>query len=164
LDLELEDIGKLPFAKEPLRMAGLVRKFIRCHQHVLAAFKSVADGMLVQPGSTRFATMLIGVESLVKHRAAVVATFSKESVLNYVKNNRNQKGSDADSSRTLHELYAEAKGIVSSDDFWDALDDVRSVMTPIAKVLRLADSDNPTASKIQYHMYEVGLPKHVFCT
>jgi hypothetical protein len=28
-------------------------------------------------------------------------------------------------------------------------------MTPIVKVLRLTDSDSPSASKIQYHMFEV---------
>jgi hypothetical protein len=31
---------------------------------------------------------------------------------------------------------------------------VLAVMTPIVKVLRLADSDSPSASKIQYHMFE----------
>jgi hypothetical protein len=32
---------------------------------------------------------------------------------------------------------------------------VVEVMTPIVKVLRLTDSDSPSASKIQYHMFEV---------
>jgi hypothetical protein len=41
------------------------------------------------------------------------------------------------------------------ESFWEHLEGAVKVMSPVASLLRLADSDAPTASKIQYLQYEV---------
>jgi hypothetical protein len=126
LDLELEDIGKLDWVKAVVQHANLLRKFVRNHQHVLAAFQEVAVSMLTKPGETRFATVLIGLECLKKNRLALVATHARKEVRDYVNRSRSQRSTETGS--TLEAQYIESKGIVNDDSFWEKLDGVSVVV------------------------------------
>ena len=123
LDLELEDIGKMAWVKDVVQQANTVRKFVRNHQHVLAAFQAVAETMLTKPGETRFATVLIGLDCLKKNREALVATHVREEVRQAVRRSRNQRSTET--GKTLEEQYKESQHIVNDDDFWDRLQGVR---------------------------------------
>ena len=155
LDLELEDIGKLARVKAVTEKTAILRRFVRKHHHVLAAFREVATSMLIQPGATRFATVLIGFDNVMKNREALCLTFESTAVKDAVQRNPHQRSSAADGTpgKTLEQQYREARDIVS--DYWSELKVWSEVMKPIAKLLRLTDSDAPTASKVPYHMFEV---------
>jgi hypothetical protein len=66
---------------------------------------------------------------------------------------RNQKSTETGS--TLEEQYKDARDTAMDESFWEHLEGAVKVMSPVASLLRLADSDAPTASKIQYLQYEV---------
>lgn len=122
LDLELEDIGKLAWVKEVVRRANLVRKFVRNHQHVLAAFQEVAESMLTKPGETRFATIFIGLECMKRNREALVTTHVRTEVREAVKRSKNQRSTET--GLTLDQQYKQSMEIVNDGDFWDHLDGV----------------------------------------
>ena len=145
LDLLLEDIGKLGFVASVFERGAAVRKFVRNHQHVQAAFRVVSEGELSNPGMTRFKTVLIGLQSLVKHRDAVTQALVSSEVVKAVKA----------AQAPMPALYSEAKDICMSDDFWDEADTVVAIMEPIARLLTYCDSDLPTMSKVHYSMFLV---------
>ena len=124
LDLLLEDIGKLGFVASVFERGAAVRKFVRNHQHVQAAFRVVSEGELSNPGMTRFKTVLIGLQSLVKHRDAVTQALVSSEVVKAVKA----------AQAPMPALYSEAKDICMSDDFWDEADTVVAIMEPIARL------------------------------
>ncbi|KAK3249997.1 hypothetical protein CYMTET_40602 [Cymbomonas tetramitiformis] len=151
--LEVADISKLPFFKAVIKKVHVIRKFILNHQKALATFKSLAEGMLTQPGATREATVFYGFTSFLQHIDAITQTLTSQGVVQYVRANRGQRATPE--SRTLHELYSEAKDFASEADLQPQIELCLQVLTPIVKLLRLADSDRPSASKIQYHKFEV---------
>ncbi|KAK3247196.1 hypothetical protein CYMTET_43297 [Cymbomonas tetramitiformis] len=153
-DLELEDfVKKIPFFKKTVARAHTVRKFVRSHGHVHSTFKEHSSSMLTSPGPTRFATVLIGLRSLERNLAAVSKTLAHPEVREYIRRNRTQRASPE--SPTLGTQYEEAKSIVDDMLFPHALKLVADCMSPVAKLLRFADADAPTASKIQYLKFEV---------
>ncbi|KAK3276743.1 hypothetical protein CYMTET_15209 [Cymbomonas tetramitiformis] len=153
-DLELEDqVKKIPFFKEAISHAHLLRKFVKNHSHVLAEFKNAAETMLTQPGPTRFATVHIGLSSLSRNLEAVSKALLSEHVVKYVRDNRNQRATPE--SPTLGALYQEAKDVSQNILFPLGLQLVLNCMDPVVKLLRFSDSDGPTASKMQYCKFQV---------
>ncbi|KAK3235078.1 hypothetical protein CYMTET_54702 [Cymbomonas tetramitiformis] len=151
--LEVADICKLPFFKAVIKKVHVVRKFILNHQKALATFKSLADGMLTQPGATREATVFYGFTSFLQNIDAISQTLTSQEVVQYVRANRGQRATPE--SRTLHELFTEAKDFATEADLQPQIELCQQVLKPIVMLLRLADSDRPYASKIQYHKFEV---------
>ena len=145
MDLLLEDIGKLPLVASVFERGADVRKFVRNHQHVLAAFRTVSQGELSNPGMTRFKTVLIGLQSLIKHRDAVTQALVSTEVVKAVKA----------AQAPVPALYASAKEVTMSEEFWEEADMVVAIMEPIARLLTYCDSDLPTMSKVHYSMFLV---------
>ena len=140
LDLLLEDIGKMDFVASVVSRAAVVRTFVRAHTHVLSAFREESSGELLSPGATRFKTVFLGLQSLVKHRAAVSQALVSEAVVTAMKHAR----------APAPDNYASAKSAVIDDTFWESVDLVVAIMEPIAKLLTYCDSDLPTMSKVHY--------------
>ncbi|KAK3255430.1 hypothetical protein CYMTET_35387 [Cymbomonas tetramitiformis] len=91
-DLELEDfVKKIPFFKMVVQKAHTVRKFVRSHGHVHAKFKELCNTLLTSPGSTRFATVLIGLRNLQDNLSAVAKTLADTEIKEYVRRNRSQR-------------------------------------------------------------------------
>jgi hypothetical protein len=145
LDLLLEDIGKMATVASVFERGAALRKFVRNHQHVLAAFRDVSEGELSNPGATRFKTVLIGLLSLIKHRDAVTQAMVSTEVAKAVKA----------AQAPTPALYAAAKATAMSDTFWEEADMVVAIMEPIARLLTFCDSDAPTMSKVHYSMFLV---------
>jgi hypothetical protein len=145
LDLLLEDIGKLQVVASVFERGAEVRKFVRNHQHVLAAYREVAEGELCNPGATRFKTVFIGLTSLIKHRDAVTTSLVSAEVAKLMKA----------AQAPTPALYAASKDIVLDDAFWEEADMVVAIMRPIARLLTFCDSDTPTMSKVHYNMFLV---------
>ena len=59
LDLELEDIAKLPWVMSILAEAKRIVKFVREHHYSLFLWREKASHELLNPGDTRFATNFI---------------------------------------------------------------------------------------------------------
>ncbi|KAK3283303.1 hypothetical protein CYMTET_8996 [Cymbomonas tetramitiformis] len=101
--------------------------------------------MLTQPGATREATVFYGFTSFLQHIDAITQTLTSQGVVQYVRANRGQRATPE--SRTLHELYSEAKDFASEADLQPQIELCLQVLTPIVKLLRLADSDRPSCVK-----------------
>ena len=78
LDLLLEDIGKFAPVRDLRDNMRKLRKFITNHQHMLAAYKEKHTTMLTKPGETRFATVWIQMQCLLRNRTAVCYVFVSE--------------------------------------------------------------------------------------
>ncbi|KAK3269223.1 hypothetical protein CYMTET_22325 [Cymbomonas tetramitiformis] len=109
--------------------------------------------MLTQSGATREATVFYGFTSFLQHLDAITQTVASQGVVQYVRANRGQRATPE--SRTLLELYTEAKDFATAADLQPQIELCLLVLKPIVMFLRLADSDLPSASKIQYHKFEV---------
>ncbi|KAK3280371.1 hypothetical protein CYMTET_11784 [Cymbomonas tetramitiformis] len=94
-----------------------------------------------------------GFASFLKALDAIAQTLTSQEVIQYVRSNRTQRATPE--SRTLHELFTEAKEIATDTDLQPQVALCQDVLKPIVMLLRLADSDRPSASKIQYHKFEV---------
>jgi len=68
MDLLLEDICKMDFAKEAIALGSKIVVFIRNHQWSLALLRKQAKKELLYPGATRFATNIIMLTRLVELR------------------------------------------------------------------------------------------------
>jgi hypothetical protein len=152
IDLELEDIFKLQRPKQCATNAGMVMRFVRTHQQVLSQYNTVAKSTCQCPGSTRFATVHIGLCNLLENRDALVTTFVSSAVIEAVGRSRSNI-SEAD-GRTLGDLYRDAKAIALDDEFWEEVKLWTTLMSPLVKILRLGDNDAPCDSKIHFHMFE----------
>jgi hypothetical protein len=145
LDLLLEDIGKLAVVASVFNRGASVRKFVRNHQHVLAAYRVEATGELSNPGATRFKTVFIGLTSLIKHPGAVTTAMVSSDVATLMRA----------ANPPTPALFSEAKDIVLDDSFWEEADTVVAIMQPIARLLTFCDSDAPIMSKVHYNMFLV---------
>jgi len=153
LDLEVEDFYKaFPWMCEVVQKAIKLRNFINWHQAILAVFRTLGASMLGTPGTTRFGTVSFGCASVMKNRDELERTIYEPEVRRYVERNKNFKNN---AGIPLIERFREVKGIVEDiEGFWEPLQGVLDVMSPPLKVLRTADGDGPTASKLHYMMFQ----------
>jgi hypothetical protein len=79
LDLMLEDIRKLKDFKKPIARASHVTIFIYRHGRILSEMRVHTNGMdLVRPAATRFATAVLTLKSLHKHKNSLKGLFSSD--------------------------------------------------------------------------------------
>jgi hypothetical protein len=78
--------------------------------------------MLAQPCATRFATVDIGLNSLLKNRKALELLVLAKSVLEYIKKYANTKSTrDHANPNNLRDSFKEIKDLVLDDMFWTTL-------------------------------------------
>ena len=149
LDLVLEDIGKLQWAKDCITSAKKVVKVIRGSHWSLGLFRHVSkhlqDGRsLLLPGDTRFATVSILLTRLLELRPVLLSTVGHprwhEKVITM----------DRDSKVAAQEV----KKIVddASGEFWPAVRLIIKIFSPIVNVMRMADSLSPCIGKVYYRV------------
>lgn len=71
LDLFLEDVEELEWAKELIKEARELVKFVNNHHKSVAIFRDHSDLELLRPGDTRFATAFMMLERLQEVRQAL---------------------------------------------------------------------------------------------
>lgn len=143
LDLLLEDIGKLPWAKNPLLEAKKVVLFFNRHQEPLAILRSKTDRALLRPAETRFAYFFIISERVLELREHLEDAVSQSRFRTWMNKSAKRK-----------EKAGEVKGVLMQERFWDSLELLVQIGEPIVKVLRLVDSDCPTMGKVYHSMWE----------
>lgn len=143
LDLLLEDIGKLAWAKSPLEDAKKVVVFFHRHQEPLAILRSKTDKALLRPADTRFAYFFIISQRLLELRDVLEDAVAQSRFRTWMNKSAKRK-----------EKAGVVKGVVMQEKFWDSLELLIQIGEPIVKVLRLVDSDCPTMGKIYHSMWE----------
>lgn len=136
LDLLLEDIGNMKNIKPVLVKAKKISQFIYHYRWAINYMKEFTDGRdLTRPGITRFATQFVMLESVVRHKSALLEMFDSTKWLS------SRYGQMTD------DLAVEVRGLLSKNPsssvaaFWDKADDIIKLQEPILKVLRLVDGD-----------------------
>ena len=73
----------------------------------------------------------------------------------------NEKADEVDDEGSDHEAEDDdgvdnVKKLILDDTFWKKLVDALRIMTPLVKLLRLADGDQPTMGKVYDRMFSIG--------
>jgi hypothetical protein len=144
MDLLMEDIGKLPFFTTSIEEAKEVVKFIRNHQYTNKVFTSKSPKRtLLYPGETRFATSLIMLQRLVDVQTAVEETLSGTEFAEFLQ------------GKSYAAVGDSVKRTVRDVDWWYKIKALCDILSPCVKVLRMADSNTPSAGKIQNEIWKL---------
>jgi hypothetical protein len=122
-----------------------VRGFLRRHQKIAHLFEAAQECAIQKPGETRFATNCISMRDVYKNKAAILFIFNSNELQEYVQLNRSTKNKHG---VTLQTTFDEAMRIVSDNSFWKKLMWALKAMEPVERLLRLAEIDGPTLSKM----------------
>ena len=151
-DLLLEDFYKqLPWYKETILDLNTIRKFVRNLQAVDAEFRKHCVCVLGQPGETRFATNVILSDEAEQNRKALETTILSDNVKAYVERNRSRRSKPG--KPTLKERYLAVKDLILGESLWQRYAGVLGISMPVQCVLRTADGDGPTTSKIHHLVF-----------
>jgi len=145
LDLLLEDVGKLRLCTSTIDDVKIVRGFIRKYQKVSYIFSTLQVSAIRKPGDTRFATNCISMRDMWTNKSAIISLFNSAELHEFILVSKNQKGNDGQTVKSSHD---QCKAIIGEDCFWDKLRWALKAMEPIEKLLRFAEVDGPTLSKM----------------
>ena len=153
LDLELEDYYKaFDWVKDVVEQTKTLRKFVYKHQATLAAFQEVAESMMAMPAGTRFATCGILLSTALKNKKPLGDLFNDSSVYEFARKYRNNTN---EAGETLWDRYTTLRMQVADMEYWERVESVVNLFAPVTRLLRLCDSDGPSASKVYYGQYVV---------
>jgi len=145
LDLLLEDVGKLRLCTSTIADVKIVRGFLRRYEKVSYIFSKLQVSAIRKPGDTRFATNCISMRDMWTNKSAIISTFNSAELHEFIIVTKNQKAKDGQTVKTSHD---QCKAIIGEDSFWDKLRWALKAMEPIEKLLRFAEVDGPTLSKM----------------
>ncbi|KAJ9523716.1 hypothetical protein QJQ45_020138 [Haematococcus lacustris] len=149
LDLALEDIGKLPWAVETILLAKSLIHFIRARHFPLDLFRTVLE--LLRVGDTRFASVLIMLERLVRVFPVLDAMVVDNRYTTWV--NAQAAGTRSGAAK-IRSLVQQQAGMHSSS--WrQRVHQLVGIMTPIRVLLRRMDSSQPVASKVYFGVQRI---------
>ncbi|KAL7096883.1 hypothetical protein ACP275_10G108600 [Erythranthe tilingii] len=137
IDLMLEDIGKMTKIKRCIEKAKKITSFIYNSDKIVNLMKSYTkERELLRPEITRFATVFIDIESLVRYSMELkrMCTTPEWEVFN----NTTKRRSEAEN----------VSSIILNNKFWSR--EVCSLMEPLVKVLKLVDQDKKATLPIVY--------------
>lgn len=151
-DLALEDIFKLEYFKQIYTSIKEMVQFINNHQHTQAAWRNISNRALLKPGETRFASEFIMLERAYDRKAQLQQLVVSEGWHAAIATMR--VGDQAHASRH--------RQLILDDQHWDKVAQVIQLAEPIVKMLRVADGDAPSASKVHALAFQVqeSLAKH----
>lgn len=152
LDLLLEDVGKLPLCTSTMDDVHKVRGFLRRYEKVSHIFSTLQVSAIRRPGDTRFAMNCISMSDVWTNKAAIMSTFNSSELHEFMLVSKNQKGKDGQSVKISHD---QCKAIIFENSFWDKLRWALKAMEPIEKLLRFAEIDGPTLSKMHARWVEM---------
>ncbi|GAQ80551.1 hypothetical protein KFL_000560400 [Klebsormidium nitens] len=152
LDLALEDIGDLDWAKDVVRQGKEVVHFITNHhksQHIYRVHAVAAVGspglQLLKPGETRFGTNFIMLERMLKVRDAL-----EEVVVD-----RDWKAWMDGGSAALRNAGAEIQSTVVSTSFWRKVQELVDICWRIVALMKQVDAGTPMVGKVYWRMHEI---------
>jgi len=167
LNLLLKDIGSLPGLQVLFSKLQKLRVFIRNHQIVKALYdkfttddaESDAFSKLSQIAGTRFASEIMGLRNVLKNRDPIRRMLRSEELEQWMEDgNKTTKDADGVSNSTL--VADLKKDFLDAEEvIWSRMTAVNSLLHPIEDLLRFAEQDNPTLSKI--HMAWCLLLEHL---
>jgi len=155
LDLLLEDIGKIGLIKDVLDDADLVRVFIRAHGQIKHAYNQLRDSSntaLIKLAQTRFAVACISLINLLKNKECIRGCMVADATEAYIAKNGSTKLINA-AFPTMRALFVKVKSLCLTDEFWEDLEMIGTIMRPIMKLLKFAESDAPTLSKMHHAFF-----------
>ncbi|PNW83868.1 hypothetical protein CHLRE_04g217966v5 [Chlamydomonas reinhardtii] len=141
MDLLLEDMGKMPWAKETIEPVRDLVTFIRNHQGALAIFSSISE----RARDTCFGTVYLMCERMLLVKQALKQLWVHNDMEKWRKKN---KKAGAEYTRLQDVL-------INSPRAWRRVEDLVALSTPIMVLLRLADSSAATMGKIYYRCVEL---------
>ena len=141
IDLMFEDIGKRATVFELITNARKITNFIYNHGWLLAKVRKVCGGDIVRPGTTRFATNYIALESLLKKRADLKKIFISDEWASH-KLSRSTIGHEVEVLMFDHTYYEKVSKLVS-------------IYEPLYTVLRIVDSEVVPIMPFVYELIRV---------
>lgn len=147
IDLLLEDIGKLCWARDIISKGHEIVKFITNHQSPLDYFRSKSTVELLKPGETRFASNFVMMQRLMATKDAIQETVMDRGFKQWLSNTTRKK-STRDNGKIITDTVVDSR-------FWDSVTLLTSVCEPIVTLLRLVDGTNPCVGKIYCKMYQL---------
>ena len=161
LDLLLKDIGKLPWFKSMFKQLSKLRMFLRNKQSVLARLRFFSPKLAItNPGATRFRSSWIGAANICRLEGPIRQTMVDPTVSAYVQRNKHQKtiAREGEEDVDKESLFVRFKGLqtqVLDDDWWEHAKLVVRILSPIARLQAMTDSNAAMGSKMYYNMYLV---------
>ncbi|GBG68268.1 hypothetical protein CBR_g2817 [Chara braunii] len=142
LDLMLHDIGKIEWVAETVTKANDMVNFVMNHQRDRDVYYIHAGGrQLLRPAATRFATNFHMLDRLKKQRKALLAMVTDDMWTATLVPHAQ--------CSTLHEME---DIILDAAGFWDLVNKAINVVYDIVLLLKLADGNGPTISKVYAKM------------
>ncbi|XP_012844773.1 PREDICTED: uncharacterized protein LOC105964816 [Erythranthe guttata] len=148
VNLIFKDVGDMPTVQSLAVLASKVTVFVYNHKFALNWLRNRKRWReIIRPGTTRFATTFIALQSLYAHNDDLQALVVSPDYKQYLKM---QKG-------------REVKQIVLDEIFWNNCLVIVRVMTPLIRLLRLSDTDEKP-SMAYYLNPAFQYDKSAFCT
>jgi hypothetical protein len=169
LDLLLEDIGKLSYFSDIIEAQKRIVRFITNHHYSLGLFRQFAHKQLLKTGkcllsitikclyascANTVVALTVAVHTAAETRfygAQIVAERMLELKAPIMQTVVSQEWSDwvTGASAKVRAEAAEVKALVLDEKtFWDRLVVMVDIFQPVVRLLRLADSTVPAASKV----------------
>ena len=138
IDLMLEDIGSMKHIKETLDQENMITCFIYNSLKVVNLMKVFTkDKDLLRPRITRFSIEFISLECLIRYEGDLKMMCTKNEWCEFNKD------------RSKRSLRDKVSNLILTDRFWKKAKEVKTIMEPFVKVLKLVDHDKkPTLSII----------------
>ena len=125
INFMFEDIGKRESVFDLITNAQKIANFIYNHGWLLAKMRKVCGGDIVRPGETRFATIQIALESLLKKRADLKKNFISDEWVSH-------KFSRAT-------IGHEVEGLMFNHAYWEKVSNLVSIYETLYTILRIVD-------------------------
>ena len=141
----LEDISEMSSVKTIIENGKKITSFIYNSDKVVNLMKQhTKDRDLLRPGITRFATVFIALESLVRHSIELKRMCTTHEWVEF--NNTSRRRDEA----------VRVSELILADSFWKKVREVCAVLEPLVRVLKIVDQDKkPTLSVIYEAMDRV---------
>ena len=128
INLILKDIADIPYIGDLAKRAAYITIFVYNHKWTLSWLRRRKCWTeILRPGETRFATTFIALKSLHEHQRDLQALVVSADFVSW-------SGSKSVKARR-------AEGIVLNSQFWNDVQVVSNLATPLVRLLRLMDTD-----------------------
>ena len=141
IDLMFEDIGKRTSVVDMITKARKITNFIYNHSWLLAQMRKVCGGDIVRPGTTRFATNYMALNSLLKKKANLKKVFISD------------EWAQHNLSRTL--ISEEVESLMFDHAYWERVGKLVSIYEALYTVLHIVDSEVVSTMPFVYELIRV---------
>ncbi|CAI5953751.1 unnamed protein product [Closterium sp. NIES-64] len=143
LDLLMEDVGKMGWAKGLVEKGGEMITFVRNHHFTRAYMKKVGGKQVLKPAGTRFGTQYIAMARLCEVRSGLAAMVLSDEWKVWAAGDKDRK--------TAAEKF---RAVVMDEEWWGVAEFFSSLMAVPFKAMRATDS---SAKGIMGKLYDIML-------